>query len=141
MPKKDKNKEIKVKFEKQQIKREITVKYLGVQINDQLSNSSHLVNRRMSSFATLGTNKKMLNQNTRTELKVHLYKTYFRPVLYYGAECLPLNAWETNTMQKVNSNTIKSLVGMRRRKRGTWLLAKLGLNTVNKRLTVLKNRY
>ncbi|RMZ98410.1 RNA-directed DNA polymerase from mobile element jockey-like [Brachionus plicatilis] len=58
MPKKDKNKAIKVEFEKQQIKRVNTVKYLGVQINDQLSNSSHLDNRRMSTFATLGAIKK-----------------------------------------------------------------------------------
>ncbi|RNA12850.1 hypothetical protein BpHYR1_047429 [Brachionus plicatilis] len=34
MPKKDKNKAIKVEFEKQQIKRVNTVKYLGVPIND-----------------------------------------------------------------------------------------------------------
>ncbi|RNA03615.1 hypothetical protein BpHYR1_037267, partial [Brachionus plicatilis] len=84
IPKKDKNKAIKVEFEKQQIKR-----------------------------------------NTKTDLKVHLYKTYYRPVLYYGAECLPLNTSETNTMHKVESNTIKGLVEVRRRKWSTWLLAAL----------------
>ncbi|RNA09870.1 hypothetical protein BpHYR1_023119 [Brachionus plicatilis] len=83
----------------------------------------------MSTFATLGAIKKsILNQNTKTDLKVHLYKTYCRPGLYYCVECLPLNTSETNTMQKVESNTIKSLVGVRRRKRSTWLLAALGLN-------------
>ncbi|RMZ98411.1 hypothetical protein BpHYR1_000804 [Brachionus plicatilis] len=40
-------------------------------------------------------------------------------------------------MQKVESNTIKSLVGVRRRKRSTWLLAALGLNKISFSILIL----
>lgn len=102
------------------------MKYLGVEISDDFRNESHISKRKQSLYASVNKlNQSGLNTDNISPLaKAQLYKTFLRPVLMYGLDNLKLNKTQLNEIRRMESNTIKRLIGIPNRCHSTELLVR-----------------
>lgn len=116
------------------------MKYLGMFYDNKLSNKDHLNKKRTATFAainkiqSLGIEKKI----TTSKMKSCLYKTYCRPILYYGLENLKLTEIEIKKLQTTESNIIKRSLGLSNRILSTKLIYSMGLEKSLNRLQKTK---
>ncbi len=81
-------------------------------------------------------------------LKAQLFKTYIRPILYYGLENISLNIGETKKLQRTESTLFKMMLCISKFCHSTELLLAFGINRLmtnkctrkflNEQLEVLK---
>ena len=127
-------------FDGKEIKKVEKMKYLGMHYNNKLDNSDHLNKTRGGTFGAINKIKTlgMESNLTSTELKTCLYKTYCRPILYYGTENLVFNENENKMIQTTEGNIIKKSFGINKRSRTTNLVYGLDLESSKKRIEYLK---
>ena len=143
--------QIRPKFDGIDIQRVKSVKYLGVTINERLSNSEHLTKRKQGTMARLKEiNDIFGSSNMHPQLKIFLYKSYARPILYYGFEAIRLNKTELKTIQTLESSIVKYQIGLRKQSKSTEILYAFDLEKSDLRIQklkcsfyirLLKNRY
>jgi hypothetical protein len=123
-------------FDGKEIKKVEKMKYLGMHYNYKLDNSDHLNKTRGGTFGAINKIKTlgMESNLTSTELKTCLYKTYCRPLLYYGTENLVFNENENKMIQTTEGNIIKKSFGINKRSRTTNLVYGLDLESSKKRI-------
>ncbi len=116
------------------------ITYLGVEISEDLKNNLHLEKRRSKSLAAffilreLGLTSKCIS----IKMKAQMYKTFIRPVLYYGLENLDLNKNERDGLQRLESNLIKMCIGISKYCYSSHLLLALGIDSAQTRLIINK---
>jgi hypothetical protein len=72
--------------------------------------------------------------------KTQMYKAYIRPTLYYGLELLNMTAKQLKNLQTGESNTIKDMFHISRKKRSTILLKAIDLNSATAHLSSLREK-
>ncbi|CAF0871417.1 unnamed protein product [Brachionus calyciflorus] len=85
------------------------MKYLGIWIDERL-NSKTQFNSRIKLFNLAFQNLKrcgIVSNAVDTYIKLCFYKTYTRPMLYYGMDNLVMNKDQTKSMQTLESKLIK----------------------------------
>ena len=104
-------------------------KYLGVIMTSDFKCKRHILSRiSKTSYAAhkltaFGAKSKELD----VYVKVFLYKTYCRPVLYYGITTSLMGKTEQKMVQKCEARMLKSIAGIRRRTKNTALLHGMGI--------------
>ena len=90
------------------------MKYLGMQISDDLKNTEHVKKRIKDSFIDEARIKSLglINSQTSPFLIAQLFKTFFRPKILYGMESLDLTKTEVNSLRKAETNVLKRLLGL-----------------------------
>jgi hypothetical protein len=127
------------KFDGVEIQRVKSAKYLGVWINDKMSSTDHVSKRIVGTMARIKELDDTLNASSLPpNMKVFIYKTYARPVLYYGLENMILNKGESKALQTVESSIIKHMLGLRKCAKSTELLYANELEKSDLRLKQLK---
>ncbi|RNA41230.1 RNA-directed DNA polymerase from mobile element jockey-like [Brachionus plicatilis] len=79
------------------------LKYLGVWVDGKHYSKEHLRERRLSTwraFYLLKTNLDICSKDISPKLKAHLFKTYVRPIMYYGLENCTINKNSNNGFAK-----------------------------------------
>jgi len=68
--------------------------------------------------------------------KIHMYKTYLRPLLTYGLECLTLTKTQIDDLKLAESNLVKKVIGISKYCHHSDLMPALGLDNIE---TVIKD--
>ena len=71
-------------------------------------------------------------------VKFFLYKTFCRPVLYYGITTSYMGKTEQKIMQKFEAIMLKSIAGIRRRTKNTELLHVMGIDRSQSKMDLEK---
>ena len=104
-----------------------SMRYLGVIINEKISNSSHLTTRRNMTYNAI--NKIGFNlYDLKYNIKSILYKTHIRPVLLYGIEMHSLNATELKNLQILEASIIKRAMGLTKKAKTTDLMNAMSID-------------
>ena len=91
------------------------MRYLGLELNDLNKNTSHLNKRRMLSYACLSritASGIYLKKQTNPRQIVQLYKTYIRPILFFGCENFFYEKTELSKISTVDGNILKTMIGI-----------------------------
>ena len=117
-----------------------TIKYLGVTLTSQLTPTAHIEERKTATIAAANGLRKIgiFSPAASATLKAFLYKTYVRPVLYYGLTVQSLNKGETNDIQTFESTLVKRIIGISKYCRSTALLDALDIESVKDKITTAK---
>ncbi|CAF1093555.1 unnamed protein product, partial [Brachionus calyciflorus] len=101
--------ESKIKFQGSEIKRVSVIKYLGIFLDERLNEKINLTKRKNSYLIGFNKFKRLGIQdvNVSSEVKLFYYKTYIRPLLYYGIEVMRLSDSQVKKVQTLESNMIK----------------------------------
>ena len=115
----------------QTIVRATTVKYLGSELADNYSNKQHIQKRKIAVFSSLGNliSSGIINEQMDVFIKMSLFKTYLKPLLYYGIELLDINGSEKSELKRIEGNLIKKVIGMSKCCRSEPIYGALGLET------------
>ncbi len=65
-------------------------------------------------------------------MKAFLYKTYCRPILYYGMNMIVMTELDKKKFQSTEANTVKKLFGLSQRDKTTELIYSIGLEKSKK---------
>jgi len=120
-----------------------SITYLGVEISNDLRNDLHLNKRRNKSLAAIhllrahGLNSRLMHPY----LKAQLFKTYIRPILYYGLENISLNIGETKKLQRTESTLFKMMLGISKFCHSTELLLAFGIESFQNKFRMIKYAY
>ncbi|RMZ93192.1 RNA-directed DNA polymerase from mobile element jockey-like [Brachionus plicatilis] len=121
-------------FQGENIKKVIMMKYLGVWIDERLKSKLQF-DCRIKSFNMAFYNLKRCGITcgiTTTEIKMCYYKTYTRPLLYYGLDNLVLNKTQIKKLQNLESSLVKAMFLIpKRRTRSTKLLLACKIDKVH----------
>ena len=117
-----------------------TIKYLGVTLSTKLTPTAHIEGRKTATIAAANGLRKIgiFSPAVSASLKVFLYKTYIRPVLYYGLTVQSLNKGETQDIQTFESTLVKRIIGISKYCRSTDLLDALEIETVKDKIRTTK---
>ncbi|RNA04005.1 hypothetical protein BpHYR1_001296 [Brachionus plicatilis] len=123
-----------------EVQRVKSAKYLGVLINEKISNSDHVNNRRTITLSAVNKLKRSVisSKLLSPKIKVFCYKTYCRSTLHYGLEPIALNKKEMAALQTTESTIVKNLVGLGKRCKSSELLYASDLEKSEERLNLLK---
>jgi uncharacterized protein YggL (DUF469 family) len=111
--------------------------YLGFHITSDLSSATHANKKRLATLITINKLKKsVLKGSTCVSMKVQIYKTFCRPILYYGAEVIDLSLKQQKDIQTTESNALKNMFHIGSRKHSTLLLRAAGLECATERLKI-----
>ena len=107
------------------INRVYFTKYLGVELMDNMSSVNHLKKRKSSAFASLSKIKSagLISESTNLLTRIQLYKTYIRPILYYGMNVLNLNQTQMFEFKRTEGNIVKTMVNLHKTAKTTELFA------------------
>ncbi|RNA42314.1 RNA-directed DNA polymerase from mobile element jockey-like [Brachionus plicatilis] len=103
-------------LEREKIRRVTSMKYLGVEFNEQNSDQNHLEARKRAALGALARlkNLEILTENTCPFLKGYLYKTYILPVLIYGMEPICLTKTNMNAVTRLDNNLLRYVQTMQK---------------------------
>ncbi|CAF0803697.1 unnamed protein product, partial [Brachionus calyciflorus] len=123
---------VRINFQGEQVKRVSSIKYLGVYLDEKLDERLNLNKRKNAYLCGFNKFKRLGIQdlNVSTEIKLYYYKTYIRPLLFYGFEVIRLNKTQTKKLQILESNLIKSMFGVKKHKRSSKLLKACNVDSV-----------
>lgn len=117
------------------------MKYLGVWIDGKCYSKEHLRERRLSTwraFYLLKTNLDLKSNKICPQLKAHLFKTYVRPIMYYGLENCNISKTEKKRIQTMEGLMIKQMLSLDERSRTTNLLYAINIELVESKIKKLK---
>ncbi|CAF0930523.1 unnamed protein product [Brachionus calyciflorus] len=120
-----------LKLDGEEITRADSLKYLGVELNEDLNDINHIEKRIKSAKISIAKlkNLEILTEKTNPYLKGHLFKTYIMPVLHYGLENINLTSKNMKTIQKEENNLLRYTYFIPKRCRTSNL--KLAINIKN----------
>jgi hypothetical protein len=122
-------------FDGVELKRVKSMRYLGIMLNDKLTNKEHINTRKKLSIKSnvrlnkYGYSNKMMDPS----LKSSLYKCYTRSVLMYGMENTILRKNEIKQLQTQEAKLIKRSLQLSTRTKNTDLLYALNLEPIQQR--------
>ncbi|RNA19764.1 RNA-directed DNA polymerase from mobile element jockey-like [Brachionus plicatilis] len=128
-----KNDEVKLHLCNQEIEWVKKMKYLGVWIDGKRFSKEHLRERRLSTWRAFHMLKTNLNLNSKEispKLKAHLFKTYIRPIMYYGIENCVISKTDQKNPQTMEGLMIKQMLSLGKKSRTTNLLYALEIEPV-----------
>jgi hypothetical protein len=117
-----------------------SIKYLGVIIQSNFKNNIHVderiskVNKAWHCLRTIGIDHNALSVKT----KIRMYKTYLRPILMYGLDVISLNVNTIETIERIENNLIKKILGISRICHHSDLLNAIHINTFTNTLIINK---
>ncbi len=117
-----------------------SIRYLGVYINNKFTNETHLDTKidelvnKVNKLNVIGFSSPALTPFT----KAFLYTTYLRPFLHYGIENYNLNANETKSIKRAESNALKIALKLSTRIKTTELLLALKILSTKQHIKQLK---
>ncbi|CAF0780153.1 unnamed protein product [Brachionus calyciflorus] len=135
-------KQVEIKFQGELVKRVSSIKYLGVYLDEKLDERLNLNKRKNAYLCGFNKFKRLGIQdlNVSTEIKLYYYKTYIRPLLFYGFEVIRLNINQTKSLQVLESNLIKSMFGVKKHKRSSKLLKACNIDSVKVRAKKMRTK-
>ena len=124
----------------QPIRFEESIKYLGVKISSKLTPTAHIDARKQSALAAANSMRKigLFSNIVSNSIKTLIYKTYVRPILYYGLAVQTVNKTETKNLQTFEATLVKRIVGVSKYCRTTPLMHALGMERVEDKLAAIK---
>jgi hypothetical protein len=127
--KKQRSEQPKIYLSGKAIEKVSNVKYLGVIINENLSNEDHLKERRNKLLkAAYSLNRlDIRNYKMRPYLKEFFYKTNIKQKMYYGLENYPLTSTQIRNIQTSEGIIIKRFLSLNKKSRTNKLLLALGI--------------
>ena len=137
---KSKEEKITLHLNKIMINRVYSTKYLGVELMDNMSSVNHLKKRKSSAFASLSKIKSagLISESTNLLTRIQLYKTYIRPILYYGMNMLNLNQTQMFEFKRTEGNIVKTMVNLHKTAKTTELFAAFNMNTTEETVDLNK---
>lgn len=94
------------------------LKYLGVTVTQNNKSNTHLQERRLASWRAyhgLKSQIELEGKDLDQKVKSQLFKTYIRPIMYYGLENCYINKTETKKIQTMEGIMIKRMIGVNKR--------------------------
>ena len=110
---------------------------------NNLRNDLHMTKRRNKAIAAVHS-LKQLGFNSiwmHPLIKAQLYKTFIRPILYYGLENFKLNIGESGKVQRLEPTLLKNMLGITKYCESTELLLAFNINSFQNRIRILKFNY
>lgn len=125
------------------IKQITHMRYLGVEISDDDKNLEHLNLRKRKAMAAVMKLKSLglIDNSIHPITKGHIYKTYIRPVLFYGLENSYLTKTEILKIKRIEGNLIKTIIGIPTRCKTSDLMYALRIEPTSHRIDLLKNDF
>ena len=116
------------------------IKYLGVWIDTKLRNTIQLEARRIKANGAFFGLKKVgiMSRNLDVHVKSLLFKSYSRPILYYGMENMVLNKAEAKHIQSLEGILVKRMLNVGKNSRTTQLLRSVKIETVVEKINIIK---
>jgi hypothetical protein len=117
-----------------------SIRYLGVYLNNKFTNETHLDTKidelvnKVNKLNLIGFSSPALTPFT----KAFLYTTYLRPFLHYGIENYNLNANETKSIKRAESNAFKIALKLSTRIKTTELFLALKILSTKQHIKQLK---
>jgi hypothetical protein len=116
------------------------MKYLGVMLNDRMTNTTHLDSKRKaairSSYLMSKCGIESMKMNPR--VKAFLYKTYCRPIMLYGIENFRLLKSEEKKIQTAEAMIVKRHMILSKRSRTSALIGALNIEHSEDKIQVAK---
>jgi hypothetical protein len=106
--------EIELKLQNIKLAESYSLKYLGVKLSSDQSNTKHVNTRcekalkAMAMIKAKGLGEKLVHAQTKSQL----YKSFIMPIITYGVELIKLSKQEFNQMRITESNMIKNLINI-----------------------------
>jgi hypothetical protein len=119
------------------------MKYLGVQISEDDKNVEHINKRKRAAFTALMKLKTLgiIDRNLHPTMKGQLYKTYIRPVLFYGLENFFLTKRDRLRIKRIEGNIVKTILNIPNRCRTSNLFYALKIEPTSQRIDILKTEF
>jgi sporulation protein YlmC with PRC-barrel domain len=117
------------------------MKYLGVWLNKKNNNKDHLNERRINTWRAYHSIKKEIGlekKEMKPELKAFIWKSYIRPIAYYGLENVYPSKSDIKKVQTMEAKMIKRMLGLSTRTKNTHLLYALNIEPVEFKFNKLK---
>jgi hypothetical protein len=117
------------------------IKYLGVWLNKKNSNKDHLNERRINTWRAYHSINKEIGlekKEMKPELKAFIWKSYIRPIIYYGLENVYPSKSDIKKVQTMEAKMIKRMLGLSTRTKNTHLLYALNIEPVEFKFNKLK---
>jgi len=116
------------------------LKYLGVEISADQTNTKHINTRCDKAMKALASvkSKGLCDKQIHFMLKSQMYKTFIMPVLTYGMELMILNKKELNQIRITESNMVKNMINVRSSCRTKPIMNALQIENLNSRLMKMK---
>ena len=135
--------DIKIVFDDKEIERVKELKYLGVMFDDTIKSSRHIEFKIKSALTRY---QEMIgcgieDPNLASEIKLEYYRTFIRPVLYYGLETLQLNVTQIKTIQTLESKLLKSAFRISKYSKSTRLMRACRIEMTKERIAILKIKF
>lgn len=127
-------------FEKKKLEQVKTMKYLGVWLDNKLNSSLHLDKMRINMIKSMY-NLNMIGLSSlkmNYETKSTLYKTFMRPILYYGIENLKISKTQTQKLQTAEGNLIKKIMNLPKQSHTTKLINTLYIEPTTEKIKTIK---
>ena len=130
-----------LKLENQKIKRVSSMKYLGVIITSNGKINDHFQSRINKAYAAIAilNSTGLFSNNMHPNTRAQMFKTYIRPVLYYGLDCNELNITQKNDLIKFEGNVVKRSLYIPTRCHTTGIFQALKISTSSDYLKYIKN--
>ena len=127
-------------FDDKEIMKVDKMKYLGMFYTRKIDNKYHLNKKSSATFNAMNRIKDLgIDSNLiSTEMKASLYKTYCRPILYYGIENLMMTEIEKKKLQTTEANIVKRSFELSSKVKTTNLIYGVGLEQSIKRTEEIK---
>ena len=88
------------------------MRYLGFHINNRLTNTTHINNRKRSTLLAiikLEEQSSFSDSDLAISAKIQMYKSYIRPILFSGLDGMSLNKTEKKNTERLNVKLLKLL--------------------------------
>ena len=107
-------------------------RYLGFELEANGKNDKHIQKSKQKTVLSLIKLNKIgiNNENTCPYLKSQMFKTYIRPVLFYGIENVYIQKTVVNKLKRIDGNIIKRLLNIPVRCKTSSLLCALNITPV-----------
>ncbi len=132
--------QFKPKLQGYELKENYTLKYLGVEIVSDLTNTRHLdakCNKAIKAMASIKA-KGLCDKQIHAETKSVMYNSFIMPILTYCVELLVLNKKEMNQIRITESNMIKTMLNVRSSCRSKPILNAMRVEHLSRRINKMK---
>ena len=127
-------KEVKCTLCNKEIEWVKSLKYLGVTVTQNNKSNTHLQERRLAtwrSYYALKSEIEVEGEDLDQKIKSQLFRTYIRPIMYYGLENCFINKTETKKFQTFEGIIMKRMIGVKKRTNTKNLICSLDIEPVD----------
>lgn len=136
-------KEVRIEINGSVIERVASFKFLGVWVDEKLSNVSHLKAKKAAALAASYklTKHGLLNKAMSANLKAFLIRTFCRSKMVYGLENVSLTKKDTNDLKVVEGKILKRALSLSKYSSTTAVQQALGLGTTEDTLNLQRLKF